>query len=947
MMNKGRTILLIFSLIFSFKAKGQQFGGLLPSINWKQLNNNNARIIFPSTNSEQAYQVASIVNALSHETVYTIGQKVKKINIIFQNQTTVSNGYVQLAPFRSEFQLTADQNSFELGSLPWAKQLAIHEYRHVQQYNNYRIGLSKIFYYLFGESGQEFANSIAIPNWFWEGDAVFQETLVSRQGRGRLPFFFNGYRALWAGDKDYSWMKLRNGSLRDYVPDHYPLGYMLVAYGREKFGDSIWKPVTNQTASFHGLFYPMQSAIQRNMGISYSRFSENALAFFRDQPELKNTTNPTDSFAKHSKHFAGDQEFPQFINTHQLVYVESSYKKIPRFVILNLENKEKKTIRIRSISLDNYFSYRNGKIVYAAYETNTRWGWSDFSVIRILDLKTGEEEKISAKSKLFAPDISPDGKQVVAVQQDPDGKTSLVLLNTASGKTVKTIRNPQELYFTYPKFVSDSQLVTPFRNDKGEMALGLINLLNENQKQLTPFTMNVIGFPSVFNDSVYFSASQGSTDQIFGFFENKLFKASIPASTAGRNYEFQINQHYATWSTFTAVGYRMNVVPRGQVQWTEILEPDLVQPMADMHISALERGPSDLIDHLGNTSEKIQPYNGAAHLINLYSWRPYITDPEYTFALESQNVLNTLQSELYFTYNRNEQSKQIGFNTLYGAWFPWIDLGVSYTFDRNALFHLQEVFWNEWQAKAGFNIPLYTTKGRTYSQWQVGSDLILNSATLSPRSAEFKDSVNLFGPFLYIDPHLSFVNQSQKAQQQINPSWAQAITLQYDQAITKYHGQQFLASGYFYFPGLAPTNSLVLTAAFQERDSLNQVSYSNAFPFSRGYTVENFYRMVRFGANYHVPLVYPDWGFGNLVYFLRIRANLFFDYTRALNNFNPGYLVWNDYRSLGAELYFDTKWWNQLPVSFGIRYSRLLDPDFLGKSPNQWEFILPLNLLSK
>jgi hypothetical protein len=53
------------------------------------------------------------------------------------------------------------------------------------------------------------------------------------------------------------------------------------------------------------------------------------------------------------------------------------------------------------------------------------------------------------------------------------------------------------------------------------------------------------------------------------------------------------------------------------------------------------------------------------------------------------------------------------------------------------------------------------------------------------------------------------------------------------------------------------------------------------------------------------------------------------------------------FRSYGTEVFFDTKWWNQLPVSFGIRYSRLIDPDFEGRGPNQWEFILPLNLLGK
>jgi hypothetical protein len=53
------------------------------------------------------------------------------------------------------------------------------------------------------------------------------------------------------------------------------------------------------------------------------------------------------------------------------------------------------------------------------------------------------------------------------------------------------------------------------------------------------------------------------------------------------------------------------------------------------------------------------------------------------------------------------------------------------------------------------------------------------------------------------------------------------------------------------------------------------------------------------------------------------------------------------FNSAGTELYFDTRWWNQLPVSFGIRYSRLLQPDWQpGTGRNRWEIILPVNLLN-
>src|SRR6185295_13734080 len=174
-----------------------------------------------------------------NRTQQTIGSHGRKINLVLQNQTTISNAYVGLGPFRSEFFLTPSQNSFELGSLPWVDQLAIHEFRHVQQYNNFNVGLSKVVRILFGEEGQALANNASIPNWFFEGDAVFNETNVSRQGRGRLPFFYNDYRSLWLANKNYSWMKLRNGSYKDFVPDHYALGFLLVSYGREKYGDKF------------------------------------------------------------------------------------------------------------------------------------------------------------------------------------------------------------------------------------------------------------------------------------------------------------------------------------------------------------------------------------------------------------------------------------------------------------------------------------------------------------------------------------------------------------------------------------------------------------------------------------------------------------------------------------------------------------------------------------
>ena len=942
-MQSARIPLLFIFMFWIFEANAQLFGGIPPSLKWKQINTDTARILFPQGMEKQAQEVAAIVRKLNEATLPTIGYRLHKIDIVFQNQTTISNGYVQLAPFRSEFELTADQNSFELGSLPWQKTLAIHEYRHVQQYNNFRVGLSKAFYFLFGEGGQSLANSLSVPNWFFEGDAVYQETLVSGQGRGRLPFFFNGYHSLWAADKNYSWLKLRNGSLRDYVPDHYPLGYMLVAYGREKYGEEFWRSVSQDAAAFRGLFYPLQKAVGQHAGISFGQFRRDAFNYFRQQTKIETDADLPARYARGQLHFSADEEFPHFANGKEVIFMRSSYRRIPVFVSQNLQNGKERKIRSRSVSLNNYFSYADNKIVYAAFEPDIRWGWRDYSVIRVMDAQTGKERRITGKSKYFSPDISEDGLHIATVLVRTDGSSQLQILNSRTGEIEQVIPNKEELFFTYPKFYKKGQLVAAVRNQKGEMALGLFGIQDGSAEYLTPFSMNVIGFPSVNKDSIYFTASRDGRDQLFSSVGGQLFRLSSPVTNlATGDYQLEAAEGRYAWTSFTAAGYRISTIRDGMVA-VPIPANEWGRSLGTMDIHSLEKGPARLLDKIDPANYPVSRYPSTLKLFNFHSWRPYVNDPDYSFSLVSENILNTMQSDLFIAYNRNERFKQTGVDAIYGAFFPVLDGGFNYTFNRNALLRNQKVYWDELQAKAGLSLPLSFSRGRWFTSLQTGSDLVYNHSYFK---GKFNDGI--FGRgFVYINPYIIFTNQCQQARQQINPRFAQVVRISYNHAVSALEANQFLASSFLYFPGLALVHSFVVGAAFQQRDSMNNARFSNSFPFSRGYASENFYRMFRLGANYHFPLLYPDAGFGSIVYFLRVRANVFFDYTAVLDYLPNQEKYRGTFRSCGTEIYFDSKWWNELPISFGIRYSRLLDPDFEGRGPNQWELILPINLLSK
>ncbi len=926
-------VILFLSSFFCADLHAQQFGGNPPSIRWQQINTPRARIIFPQGLDSSAQRIANIINFMGTAIAPTIGFRQKKINVVLQNQTTISNGYVGLAPFRSEYYLTPDQNSFELGSLPWADQLAIHEFRHVQQYNNFDVGLTKVFHRIFGEGGQAVLSTLTVPNWFYEGDAVYNETLTSQQGRGRLPYYFNGYRALWSGGKNYSWMKLRNGSYQDFLPDHYPLGYMEVAFGREKFGADFWEKVTHDAAAVQSTF---RGAIKKYSGLSYPQFRLQALDHYKNQFAAEDQTQ------LQPKHFVANQEFPAFVNDTSFIYVKSTYRKVHAFVLRN--GNLEKVIRTRDISLDNQFSYKNGKIVYAAYRPDLRWNYRDYSNLQLVDVATGIQKNITKNSKYFSPDLSDDGKTIVAVSQSPKGKSELHLLDAASGKVINKVPNPQKLIYTYPKFLDDKTAIAAVRFLSGEMSLAKISLNNGEITNLTPAGFRVTGFPTIKKDTIYFTAATEKNDALFAITlsSGKIYQLkNSTLNTQIGNYQATVSNHSVLYNSFTASGFELHQLEKKELSWQPVADTMFAAPLSDFKISDLEKNNADLLASVPDRKYPTGKYNGLAHLLNFHSLIPSFNDPDYTLALVGENILNTFQPEIFGTYNRNEGYKRIGFDAVYGALFPYLSGGINYTFDRRALFRGQNLYWNETQVQAGFTIPLTFSTGLNYRNLSFGSNYVYNQSVYKGNFQPLPGTQS----YSYLDNSVRFSNQNQKAYQQIYPSFAQNISLNYQAATTHYTANQFLANAYFYFPGIFKNNSLVINAAHQQHSGANGLSlYSNQLPFSRGYTAENLSKMDKLAANYHFPVAYPDAGFASFFYLLRIRANVFYDYTRALDTNTNGQPLKASFRSAGTEVYFDSSLWNELPFTFGLRYTRLQDRDLFGtQGPNRFELIVPLS----
>jgi len=919
-----RLLLIIgFVLLASAFLHAQQFGGFPPSVKWQQINTDTARIIFPATIDSQAQDIAAIIHKVMMFRPNSLGTNVRKINIVLHNNTTLANGYVALGPFRSEYYLIPGSDIFEFGANPWYKELAVHEYRHVLQYTNFNRGISKAGSILFGQEGQALFNALVIPDWFWEGDAVHAETSLTTQGRGRTPHFFNGYRSLWREGRNYSWMKLRNGSLKDYVPNHYDLGYLLVNYGYLKYGSDFWKKVTEDAAAYRGLIYPFQQAIKRYSGVNYKTFRQQALDYYSHEVAKKRM-----DITKRAT--VTNYYFPQYIGDDSLLYLKKSYKTLPAFYVRNKTGEHR--LRLMNISTEEWFSYRNGTIAYTAYEANPRWPLIDYSSIYLYNIHTGVEKKITHKAKYYTPDISPSGNKIIAVSVDATTKTTLQLLDK-SGKILKTIQPVDHSNFIHPRFIDENTIVVTERLPNATMQMSRIDLSTGSKEILIPSTSALIGYPFPYNGFIYFISSVAGMDDIYSLrlSDKKVFQ--IVSGVTGKYYP-SVYKDSLTWSAFTSNGLMLqkNELPANANDvdpnlWKEVILP---YPVADA---------DGFYNVVNNPSRKfpVSRYRQGAHLFNFHSWRPDYTDPEFTLSLFSDNILNTFSNQLYYRYNQNETSHAFGFTSSYGGWFPVINAGAEYISNRTFFDTTRRIDINQSEVRIGYNIPLNFTSGTTYKFLNFGSDYILNQTWLAGPKTDSLRRTNS-----YLRHFVSLAHYLPSAIQHIYPKLGYTLSGAYRHLLDR-NGFQFTGNGQLFLPSLG-NHSVVLTGSWQETDT-NNIVFSNRFANSRGYNDYYFSRMWRVGANYHFPIAYPDIGFANIFYLQRLRGNLFFDLTRV---YSKNKKATRDLRSVGAELYFDSKLWNELPVSFGVRASYLLDNGFRSndrKGNTLFEFILPLDLI--
>ncbi|MCY4418410.1 MAG: hypothetical protein OXB93_00995 [Cytophagales bacterium] len=878
----------IFCLLVLILNTHKVYSQLPYNLQWKELNNQHFKIVFPADYSEEkSIRLLNMLEKLRGSYAYIYGfSNTKKFPILINNRSLLSNAFVTLAPYRSEFISFPFQGVLGLtGNVPWMNLLALHEYRHVTQINQLKEKWNS-FFYLLGGDNYLAASTLATPGWLFEGDAILAETLFSKGGRGRLPSFTMQHKANLL---EYGVYPYGTRSDKYIIPpvNHYVRGYFLVNYLRKKFG----------TAKTNRLFQPFAIPIYTFSSKNYKTFSDEyrlAMEYFRSQfvdqiNSIYISPYKPIKVKPRTKDPITHYKYPMPLPEGEILALKSGFEQIPVFVKINPINGKEQKIHVPGAVMETeYISHSGEQWVWIEHFLEGRWSQNiTYGNIKIGNWKTKKVRTIGPKGSRYASaSLSKDGKKIVAVEALLSGDYQLVILSAKDGSVLKKFKPLSDVFYTTPSFTEEDSkiLVAKHQQISGERNIVLKDIDSESEEILLQHNdKEVVSQPYIYQAYLLYTSTYSGIDNIYALDLNTMKKYQVVSakygafnpqlSSDGQNLiytDFQVNGHKLVSIPFKPRSWRaLEKVPLNHV---EIFEYQY-EPKADSLIL------NNISPREQETQYQIQPYSRKSNLFQVHSWgiypaelRPTLINNSLSLAVQSSNLLQTTFAETGVDTYRNQKYNlwDMGLYSqiIYTA-FP-VQMGADLRYD-SLLFHRRGGKPN---LGVGIfaRVPLNYKHGRYLNSYIFSSYIQLAGLNADARYKGYR----LFLP-------MAWSRSYPRARREIYPRWKQSLSLLH----LLEEGQNriplsTLSTLELYFPSL-PTHSIHFSVESLRLFGTNEGKFSALGLAPQGFdsnipgiNQELSHRIV-LRSNYSLPLLHMGWD-AAIVYFQRLTAQMFFDY---------------------------------------------------------------------
>lgn len=919
-------LITLISLNASAQRTIPEFTQSTSSLEWETISNEFVQVIYPSYLKKESVYVANLIEHYSQYVgkTYEI-EKPKSFPLIIRAEMADPNGFVTLAPRRSEWYSSSSYSNY-VGSSEWYQTLAIHEYRHVNQYDHANQKTIHALRYLFGDMAQFFSHFSALQSWYFEGDAVWAETKYTDAGRGRSPLFMARLKAVILSEEIPTYDQFVNGTYNTRLPNQYIYGYALISYATQKFGEDFWNKVIDDVAVIP---HP------RRLYSSFEKVSgQNFMDFYDETMKLLKYEWKADKILNQKAVDYRENIYPFKIDNalYSLRYNMDSF--------WTLYKDEEKIIEIPFFKEINQIHLNKNLGVYAQQLPNERFGYKGSSDLILIDLKEKKQKKITNGERIYSPRLNQENNKILATEFTTDQKWVLSEFNL-SGKKIRSVEFADHLVSeAFP--VNSNEAVVILADKAGYKSIRKVDLNTKQFEVLLPETRN--NMFALFVDEkkdLYFEAQYQGYVNIFRIDNSKTIAqctnskimANSPSSDGEKIYYSDVDSYGSKIATIDASDCKpiskdaltnFNYIGKG--------------PSDNFNQFPLQKFPEQKDLYTKNAAKyKPKKYNNVTkELFIPHSWG-FIGGRGFELSAKTDNYLRTMgmNASVGSSSEENTTFAQASFD--YKKYYP---VFTFYGEMRNRMvgdFSTDDQL--EWKEKiAGIQMTLpYIHRQNLYSSF---SALSLGGSYLDTSKYELDNSSLKVNDRYFHESSIQFltgVSKDLTARSILSP-WSANFLFQYNNADSQssddFSSYRFYKSASFTTPGLVASHGLKLIFD-QENQNVSSNTYRfipvsttpSGYVFSRGYVFESTEEYKKVSGNYVFPLLNPDMNLGGWYYLKRVKTNLYFDSTRVETRLKEA-----TYNSYGAELEFESKILRILPLNIGVRYINKMDShDHLGE----------------
>ncbi len=891
---------------------------------WKQIETDHFQLIFPQEVEKEAQRVIHTLETVYPHVVRSLDKAPKKIPLVLQNQPTTSNGFVTLAPWRSEWVMAPGLDPI-FSNVEWLKTLAIHEFRHVVQFGRGLEGFNKFLYVILGEQGQALGINIALPAWYFEGDAVGTETALTTGGRGRLPRFEREIRAIALSGKKYEYDQAHLRSYKNFIPNHYVYGYFYTSKMREKYGDKFLTQLSDEAVGRSYNPFAVYRAFRSLTGDEFESFYENLMIEMKAKWEEKlKEIRPSPVFSYEVKDLKTwtNYDYPQPMIDGKILSLKSGLGDIQQFVLIDKDGEEEVLHYPSPITVKDPVKLRLGKFAFSEIDLDPRFNNRDFQSIKIYDLNKKKVTHSWNKTKWRLPVVSHDGESLAAVEWSETQEQKIIVAKLETEEILKSLTFPSSDVITSIDWSSDNNSLYLVTKDRQDM-MGIYKLSIERstiETVLAP-SSNTIGVLNSYEDWILYESPESGIDNIFAINTLTFEKKQLTSSMIGA-YAPQVFEGVLYYNEYSIDGMK---VARKEGVWSDSYpSSNSFVPYFEQIKNYENKGKlgEQILNQAGNYT--VSDYNQKKSAFNLHSWT-LLAPPLGTAVIaqgQSRDILNNTNLTFGASYDLNDHTVT-GFTGInWNYYYPVFDFGIAYGGRKKEvkLSNGQKTdrHWEEGTAEIGMTLP-----------WKKYTGRFLNSA-----------SVRFFDSFIKVTNKVTN-DRSELSDGALHAPGIQAVLSSTSRQssrdlfpnlglVVNYHGQwandvsgdsnqgriQSLDSR-IYLPGLLDHHSFYHQIGY-ERQEDKTYRFNTRVLYPRGFDNDFFKEFTKYSANYTFPVFYPDSDWDGWVFWKRVIANLYYDH---LVGTPPYKFMDTNYSSYGWELMFENHYLRilYLPITLGVR----------------------------